>query len=152
MAWGDPGEDPDHIPHKPPGRTVKRGGEEIKKSATARPHSHGHTQHEDGAAVSHDRLLSKTDIVGRSGGASRSKATLDSGHEHTGNDSGEDFHGSVNWSSAPLPDKWERRVHAKSGKIYYVDHNTQTTQWHHPNDPDKKVYKKKLEMAHNEDL
>jgi hypothetical protein len=31
----------------------------------------------------------------------------------------------------PLPPGWERRV-APNGRVYYQDHNTRTTQWHHP--------------------
>ena len=30
-----------------------------------------------------------------------------------------------------LPPGWERRS-APNGRTYYVDHNTQTTTWHHP--------------------
>ena len=32
---------------------------------------------------------------------------------------------------APLPAGWEARA-AGDGRIYYVDHNTQTTQWERP--------------------
>lgn len=34
--------------------------------------------------------------------------------------------------NGPLPYGWERRI-APNGQFYYVDHNTQTTTWVHPN-------------------
>lgn len=35
-------------------------------------------------------------------------------------------------NNVPLPYGWERRI-APNGQFYYVDHNTQTTTWVHPN-------------------
>ena len=31
----------------------------------------------------------------------------------------------------PLPDGWEERVH-EDGRVFYIDHNTRTTQWEDP--------------------
>lgn len=31
----------------------------------------------------------------------------------------------------PLPEGWEERVHV-DGRIFYIDHNTRTTQWEDP--------------------
>ncbi|KNC55293.1 aldehyde oxidase [Thecamonas trahens ATCC 50062] len=33
---------------------------------------------------------------------------------------------------ASLPDGWEAQVDAASGRTYYIDHNTRTTSWSHP--------------------
>lgn len=38
--------------------------------------------------------------------------------------------------TAPLPQGWEKRTDAVTGKTYYIDHNTRTTTWGHPC-PDK---------------
>ena len=38
--------------------------------------------------------------------------------------------------TAPLPQGWEKRTDAVTGKTYYIDHNTRTTTWTHPC-PDK---------------
>lgn len=38
--------------------------------------------------------------------------------------------------TAPLPQGWEKRSDAVTGKTYYIDHNTRTTTWEHPC-PDK---------------
>mmetsp|Transcript_24285 Transcript_24285/g.34071 ORF Transcript_24285/g.34071 Transcript_24285/m.34071 type:complete len:107 (+) Transcript_24285:156-476(+) len=32
----------------------------------------------------------------------------------------------------PLPTGWEMRIDQSSGKVYFVDHNTQTTTWFDP--------------------
>lgn len=31
----------------------------------------------------------------------------------------------------PLPEGWEERVHS-DGRIFFIDHNTRTTQWEDP--------------------
>merc|ERR1712228_586575 len=31
-----------------------------------------------------------------------------------------------------LPPGWEQRIDPETNKVYYVDHNTQTTQWNPP--------------------
>ena len=36
------------------------------------------------------------------------------------------------WQDSSLPEGWEQRVTAE-GRVYYVDHNTQSTSWEHPN-------------------
>lgn len=42
-----------------------------------------------------------------------------------------------NWDIEPLPDEniWSRRLDLKSQKHYYLNHETKSTQWHHPLDP-----------------
>ncbi|KAH8849063.1 NEDD4-like E3 ubiquitin-protein ligase WWP2 [Schistosoma japonicum] len=35
-------------------------------------------------------------------------------------------------SKEPLPPGWEMRYDEKSGRFYFVDHNTRSTQWEHP--------------------
>lgn len=32
----------------------------------------------------------------------------------------------------PLPEGWEVRLDESTGRYYFVDHNTRTTQWKHP--------------------
>lgn len=41
----------------------------------------------------------------------------------------------VDWTSMPLPQLWERRLDAGSGRAYYVNHAQRSTQWFHPDDP-----------------
>ncbi|KAF8563999.1 hypothetical protein P879_04015 [Paragonimus westermani] len=37
------------------------------------------------------------------------------------------------WSPMePLPEGWEMRLDESTGRYYFVDHNTRTTQWKHP--------------------
>lgn len=45
--------------------------------------------------------------------------------------------GSIDWSSEPLPPRWERRFHAPSNRDVYINHDTKKTQWHHPMDHSK---------------
>ncbi len=44
----------------------------------------------------------------------------------------------VDWSTVALPEGWERRTDASTGKEYYLDHLNKVTQWRHPSHVSRK--------------
>ena len=40
----------------------------------------------------------------------------------------------ISWATMQLPSNWERRYLKEKNKYYYVNHESKTTQWHHPLD------------------
>mmetsp|Transcript_15105 Transcript_15105/g.25053 ORF Transcript_15105/g.25053 Transcript_15105/m.25053 type:complete len:206 (+) Transcript_15105:294-911(+) len=43
----------------------------------------------------------------------------------------------INWDTHPLPENgpWQRRVDKKTGRVFYQNHATRSTQWTHPLQP-----------------
>jgi len=46
--------------------------------------------------------------------------------------------------ASTLPDGWEQRKDPRSGKVFYIDHNTRTTHWETPNRPLPHGWERKL--------